>query len=138
MNRSMALRPSDLGTLLVIQFILAAVVVGFFLFSRDGAAAQAAAYGGGMALLLAWMLGRRALRAAEAAKTHPGSETFVIYMGAIQRFVVVLVLFALGMGWLALEPVPLLVAFAAAQLGHLINSGRISLRAGSGRMEKLG
>ncbi len=138
MNRSIALQSGDVGLLLVIQFILVAAVVGFFLFTSDLLAAQAAAYGGGMALLVAWMLGRRALRAAEVAKRHPGQETMVIYMGAVQRFVVVLVLFGLGMGWLKLQPVPLLAAFAVAQFGHLFNSGLVSMRDSGGRMEKLG
>ena len=138
MNRSIALQSGDVGLLLVIQFILVAAVVGFFLFTADVLAAQAAAYGGGMALLVAWMLGRRALRAAEVAKRHPGQETVVIYMGAVQRFVVVLVLFGLGMGWLELQPVPLLAAFAVAQLGHLFNSGLVIMRSNGGRMERLG
>ena len=138
MKRSIALQPVDVGLLLVIQLILVAAVIAFFLFTHDMLAAKAAAYGGGIALLVAWMLGRRALRAAEVAKTQPGQETVVIYVGAIQRFVVVLVLFGLGMGWLELQPVPLLAAFAIAQVGHLFNSGLISMRAGGGGVERLG
>ena len=138
MKRSIALQPGDVGLLLVIQVILVAAVVGFFLFTSDTRAAGAAAYGGAIALLVAWMLGRRTLRAAEVAKTHPGQETVVVYVGAIQRFVVVLVLFALGMGWLKLLPVPLLVGFAVAQLGHLFNSGLVSVRGSGSSMERLG
>lgn len=138
MNRSIALQMGDIGVLLVTQFILAAAAVGFFLFISDTLAAQAAAYGGGVALLIAWMLGRRALLAAEVAKTHPGREMTIIYFGAMQRFVAVLVLFGLGMGWLNLQPVPLLAGFAIAQFGHLFSSGLVRLRDGSGGMERLG
>ncbi len=138
MNRSMSLQSGDIGVLLMIQFALVASVVGFFLFSGDPLAAQAAAYGGAMALFIAWMLGRRALLAAQVAKTHPGREMLVIYMGAVQRFVAVIVLFGLGMGWLDLQPVPLLAAFAIAQLGHVLNSALVRVRDDGRRMEKLG
>ncbi len=138
MNRSIALQTSDVGVLLAIQFVLVAAVVGFFLFTGDPLAAQAAAYGGGIALLIAWMLGRRALLAAEVAKTHPGQEAMVIVIGAVQRFVAVLVLFGLGMGWLELQPVPLLAAFAVAQLGHVLNSALVRVRDNGPRMEGLG
>ncbi len=134
----MSLQTGDIGVLLLIQVVLVLAVVGFFLLTGDPLAAQAAAYGGAMALLIAWMLGRRALLAAEVAKTQPGREMLVIYIGALQRFVVVLVLFGLGMGWLELQPVPLLAAFAIAQLGHLFNGALVRVREGGRRLERLG
>jgi len=137
-NRSMSLQTGDIGVLLMIQLVLVLAVVGFFLMTGSPLAAQAAAYGGAMALLIAWMLGRRALLAAEVAKAHPGQETMVIVTGAVQRFVVVLVLFGLGMGWLELQPVPLLAAFAIAQLGHMFNGALVRVREGGRRMERLG
>ncbi len=124
--------------MLAIQFVLASAVVGFFLITGEPLAAQAAAYGGAMALLIAWMLGRRALLAAEVAKAQPGREMMVIYIGAVQRFVAVLVLFGVGMGWLALQPVPLLAAFAIAQLGHMLNGALVRVREGGRRLERLG
>ncbi len=39
----------------------------------------------------------------------------VLLVGAVQRFAIVLALFLLGMGWLKLQPVPLLITFAVAQ-----------------------
>ena len=138
MNRSIALRQGDIAALLAIQLILVAIVAGVFLVSEGMPAAGAAAYGGAIALLSAWMLGRGVLRAAEVAKSNPGSETTVLYVGAAQRFLVVLVLFGLGMGWLGLLPVPLLVAFAIAQLGHVFNGAFVRWREGGRRMEGLG
>jgi len=134
----MSLQTGDVGRLLALQFVLVSAVVGFFLMTGDPLAAQAAAYGGAMALLIAWMLGRRALLAAEVAKTQPGREMLVIYTGAVQRFVAVLVLFGLGMGWLNLQPVPLLAAFAIAQLAHMFNGALVRVREGGRRMERLG
>ena len=131
MNRSIALQKSDVGVLLVLQLALVALAGGGFLFAQGAEAAQATAYGGGIAALNTWLLGRRVLRASEVAKTHPGQETMVLYVGVIQRFVVVLMLFGLGMGWLGLQPVPLLIGFAVAQLGYFVNGTLIRARAGT-------
>ena len=51
-----------------------------------------------------------------------GSEVLFFYVGAAQRFVTTLVLFAVGMVWLKLAPIPLLMTFALAQLGYLFKS----------------
>lgn len=137
MNRSIALQKSDVGVLLVLQLALVAVAVGGYLFAQGGGAAQATAYGGGLAMLNTWLLGRRVLRASEIAKTHPGQETMVLYVGVVQRFMVVVTLFGLGMGWLGLQPVPLLIGFAVAQLAYFVNGTLIRARAGT-QVERLG
>ncbi|MCI0401783.1 MAG: ATP synthase subunit I [Gammaproteobacteria bacterium] len=81
--------------------------------------AQSALYGGGIALLSSWMLGRRVYSAADVAEERPGKGVAMLYFGAIQRFVIVLGLFALGIGLLKLAPLPLIGAFAVAQLGFI-------------------
>jgi len=135
-NRSIALQKSDVGVLLALQLALIAVAVGGYLFAQGGGAAQAAVYGGGIAMLNTWLLGRRVLQASEIAKTHPGQETMVLYVGVVQRFVVVVTLFGLGMGWLGLQPVPLLIGFAVAQLAYFVNGTLIRARAGT-QVERL-
>jgi len=130
-NRSIALQKSDVGVLLALQLALVAVAVGGYLFAQGGGPAQATAYGGGVAMLSAWLNGRRVLRATEIAKTHPGQETMVLYVGVVQRFVVAVTLFGLGMGWLGLQPVPLLIGFAVAQLAYFVNGTILRARAGS-------
>lgn len=137
MNRSIALQKSDVGVLLALQLALVALAVGGYLFTQGGGPAQATAYGGGVAMLSAWLLGRRVLHASEVAKTHPGQETMVLYVGVVQRFVVVLTLFGLGMGWLGLQPVPLLIGFAVAQLAYFVNGTLMRARAGT-QVERLG
>jgi len=134
-NRSIAFHEGEVIVLLASQAVLVAVAVGAFLFLAGLPHAQAAAYGGGIALLSAWLLGRHVRRASEVARTNPGRETAVLYIGAVQRFVLILVLFGLGMGKLGLAPLPLLVGFGAAQAGYLISG----LRGRAGReAEKLG
>jgi len=135
-NRSISLQKGDVGVLVALQLALVIVTALAFLLTVGGMAAQAAVYGGGVALLSTLLLGRRVLRAAELAKSAPGRETAVLYIGAVQRFVLILALFALGMGWLRLEPLPLLVGYAVAQIGYFVNGARLRVRA-DGQVEKL-
>ena len=81
--------------------------------------AAAALYGGGITVLNTWWLGRRVQRAGELARNQPQQGQLALYAGAAQRFVVTLVLLGIGLGWLKLAPIPLILAFAASQLGFL-------------------
>lgn len=136
-NRSIALQPEDVRALLAAQFVLVTLLSAALAFISGFPEARAAAYGGVTALLSAWVLGFSVRKAAEVARTSPGSETPVLYIGAVTRFVLVLVLFGLGMGLLQLAPGPLLGGFIVAQFGHLINGSRIYARA-ERKLEKLG
>jgi len=77
--------------------------------------ALAIVYGGSMAVFSAWMLMKRIRLATKTAREMPGREMGILYIGAIQRFVLVLVLFAIGMAILKLDPVSLLIGFAVPQ-----------------------
>lgn len=116
----MNLRQADARRLLATQAALVAAAAGACLVAAGPFEAQSALYGGAIALLSAWMLGRRVRLAIETARTHPGRETMVLYLGALQRFFVVVALFALGMGGLELHPVPLLIGFGVAQLAFFL------------------
>ncbi len=118
MNRSLSLQKTDVIVLLAVQLAIVVLSAGGFLLAQGSGAAQAAVYGGAVATL---MLGRRVFSPSGIARSHPGQETTMRYFGAVQRFVAVLVLFALGIGWIGLQPVPLLVGFGAAQLGYFVN-----------------
>ena len=108
-------QPTDARMLLGMQALLIGAVVFLYFIWGGSPEAHAALFGGVCALLNAWLLGRRLRLAAAVAKTSPGQEVTVIYVGALQRFALLLALFVVGMGWLKLNPVPLLVAFGVAQ-----------------------
>lgn len=112
---------ADARRLLQIQcgLLLVAAVVAYFAFGGFGAS-QAAAFGAGAAMLNSWMFARRVIAATEVARTHPGRETAVLLIGAVQRFVLIIGIFALGMGGLKLAPVPMLIGFVAAYSGVLL------------------
>lgn len=84
------------------------MIFGFF-------EALAAVYGGCIAMFSTWMLMKRVRLATEVAKDISGREVGILYVGAIQRFVLVLLLFIVGMAVLKLAPVPLLVGFVVSQ-----------------------
>ena len=80
------------------------------------AVAAAATFGSLTALantvLLAWRLG-----AAEKRGPRPAhEEATTIYRSALERFVVVLLLLAAGLGWVKLQPGPFLAGFVLGQL----------------------
>jgi len=97
-----------------------AAVAGAYLVLGRQPAVPAALFGGGIALVNTLLLGLRVQRAGKAAEASAARGTLTLYFGAVERFVFTLAGFGLGMGVLHLPPLPLLLAFAAAQAGYLI------------------
>ena len=106
---------------LLSQAVLTLLTGAVFLVSLGSGAAVAALYGGAVALLSTWLLGRRVQRIPEIpAQGHAGGQ-LALYAGVLPRFIVTLALLGIGIGGLKLFPLPLIAAFAVAQLGFLIN-----------------
>ncbi|KAF0191768.1 MAG: hypothetical protein FD165_1491 [Gammaproteobacteria bacterium] len=105
---------------MVLQIAITGLVATGFFWVQGEAAARSACYGGLISVVAAWMLSRGVLMAGEAAPHNPGTGTWVLYMSAALRFVLVLALFGVGLAMLGLKPVPLISGFVAAQLGYLI------------------
>lgn len=110
---------------MAIQALLSSVVGWFFYFYQTPLAGQAALYGGCMAIFNVWITHRRVRTAMEVAKISPGKETTILYIAAVQRFVFTLAFFSVGMGWFALPPIPLLIAFSIAQVAYFF-SGQLN------------
>jgi len=95
----------------------------FFYFYQDGWAALSAMYGClvcmATTLLLLWGISR----ASKAAADNPGKSMTILYVGAAQRFVLVLALLGGGLALLKLNPVAVLVGFALTQISAAL-SGR--------------
>lgn len=122
----MNVRGGNLYPLLCIQACLVAGVAGIFLL-KGPSAAISAFYGGGIALASSTLLGRSLTAASEAAHRTPKQGMWMLYFGAVQRFLLVLALLAVGMGLFGLPPLPLIVGFAGAQVAFLIGGiGRMS------------
>lgn len=97
-----------------------AVALAFFVW-QGRLQAVAALYGGAIVLLNSLLLARRVRGAGEL---DGRGAALALYAGAVQRFVVTLAAFGIGMGLLRLPPLPQILAFAVAQLGFAIAAGR--------------
>lgn len=107
-------------SLLIIQasLVLIGVAISFYYLANDGL--LSAAYGGAIALANTVLLSRRLDSAGEMAADNPESGVLTLYLGVVQRFIFVLVMFAVGMGLLKLSPPPMLGTFALAQLAYML------------------
>lgn len=113
---------SGLRRLLLLQIVLtlAAALIMFSWRPQADYAVIATLYGGGMALLNSLLLAWRTRRAGERAGAGEGQLQVMNLMGGmVERFVITLACFALGMAVLKLDPVALLGGFAFAQLGYV-------------------
>lgn len=115
----MNVQDGSVRRLLAIQALLAVGVAGAFLLSSGLSAAGSALYGGAIALASSTLLGRSLKAATEAAKFSPNQGTRTLYLGAVQRFLLVLGLLAVGMGLWRLPPLALIAGFAGAQAAFL-------------------
>nr|VFJ44251.1 MAG: ATP synthase I chain [Candidatus Kentron sp. FM]VFJ44586.1 MAG: ATP synthase I chain [Candidatus Kentron sp. FM]VFK06532.1 MAG: ATP synthase I chain [Candidatus Kentron sp. FM] len=116
--------------LLGLQVVLILVVGVAYLIASGSSEALSAVYGASMAAFSTWMLARRVRFATQVAKDRPGQEVGVLYSGAIQRFVFILILFIIGIAVLAFEPVPLLIGFTVPQGAFLLGSYFLSSHLG--------
>ncbi len=98
--------------------VLLGVAVSFFYLADEGI--LPAAYGGAVAIANTILLSRRLDSAGEMATENPEGGVLTLYLGVIQRFVFVLVMFGVGMGVLKLLPPPMLGTFAVAQLAFML------------------
>jgi ATP synthase protein I len=112
---------SDTGAyrIALAQAVLTVASALFFYFQQGQLAAEGALYGGCMALFNVWLSHRRVRGAARVAMQAPGEEIKVLYAGAVLRFVFTLGFFIAGMAVLKLPPLPLIAAFAVAQVGYV-------------------
>jgi ATP synthase protein I len=95
---------------ILLQAALTLSVSAVFAYTRGPAEALSALYGGGCAMLLSAWLGRTVGRLRGLGS---------LYAGAVTRYALAVVCLGLGLGALKLAPLPLIVAFAAAQFGFL-------------------
>ncbi|MCU7938519.1 MAG: ATP synthase subunit I [gamma proteobacterium symbiont of Bathyaustriella thionipta] len=107
--------------LLIVQILLTLIITLIYLFLQNSDSQYAALYGGSITisgtLLMAW----RIARAGEVASKEQQQGYIEIYIGAIQKFILTLVLMAFGMGYLKLDPLAILVSFAVTQLSFIAN-----------------
>lgn len=103
---------------LLYQAAITVLTAAVFMFMGGLRPAIAALYGGLVAMVLSWLLKRRVTR---VAGVSPGKSMMLLYLGVVQRFLLVLALFALALGVLKLDPLASIVGFGLGQLGYVIS-----------------
>ncbi len=107
--------------LFIVQFIITLVVaLGYFALQNINGF-FAALYGGSITLSGTLLMAWRISRAGEAGSKEQLQGYIEIYAGVIQKFILTLVLMAVGMGYLNLNPLAILVSFALTQLSFIAN-----------------
>ena len=86
--------------------------------------ALAAAFGGGLAMVVAFFSARWVYDAGETAQKQPYIGVGAFYLAAGKRLLLTLLGFAIGFGVFKLLPVPLLLAFGLSYLGYIFASRR--------------
>lgn len=101
-----------------LQAIITLSLALIFYMAGGPSAAEAALYGGAVALANNLSHVRRATQAEKAVLAAPARAFALIYGGAIGRTILTLGLFALAFGFFRLHAAPALFVFAAAQLAY--------------------
>ncbi len=107
--------------LLIIQLLLTFMIALLSLIFGNINAMLATLYGGGITLLATLLTAWRIGRAGEVAYNDKQQAYIEIYIGAIQKFILILALMAIGMGYLTLNPLGILIGFAVTQLSFIAN-----------------
>jgi ATP synthase protein I len=109
----------EIRRLAVLQLALVAVTSIVFFTIYGGFQAGSVWFGGLTALLnIGWLLWRRHGAGAGRALSA-GQSLRLLYRSALERFFLVALLFALGLGALKLDPLALLTGFVVGQLAFI-------------------
>lgn len=106
------------------QVVVGALVAAGFGVAGSRIGAQAALYGAFISVFAAVMLRRGVQRASQIAGQDPKTAMLTLYMGAVVRFVLVLILFGVGLAGLKLPPLPMITGFGLTQLAYLAGMRR--------------
>ena len=112
--------------ILIIQVIFVLTGAGLGAWQFDGSVARATLFGGLIAVINSLQMLRHLHRAARVAGFDANQNVKVFYLCAIERLVMTLALFVVGLGILKLAPLPVMSGFILGQLALLPGSYRLS------------
>lgn len=98
--------------------LFSSVVVASAFFVQGSWYATSALYGGLASVIIAWLMSRGFKRASQASLQSSGKSMAILYLGAAQRFLLVIVLLGIGLSVFKLVPVAIISGFAIAQLSY--------------------
>ncbi|MDG6778712.1 ATP synthase subunit I [Thiomicrorhabdus sp. zzn3] len=108
----------NLSQPLVIQGAIGIVAIVVFAVLGQG---PSAAYGFFVGIMNVLMLSLTFKKADSTAKEDPKRGILVLYLSAVIRFVLLAVLFVLGLALFKFEPMAVVLTFVVMQLGQMFN-----------------
>jgi F0F1-type ATP synthase assembly protein I len=111
---------SGIRRLLLFQSLTVAATAAVFLVISETFSAVSVCYGGCVAAVNALLLARCAHRDRQEPQRSPQQSLAAVYLCVVQRFLLIALLFALGLGLLKLKALALLTGFIAGQLVMVI------------------
>ncbi|HSH30259.1 MAG TPA: ATP synthase subunit I [Thiohalobacter sp.] len=121
------LAPGGMRNILILQLIILSLAAGALILARPPEIAIAWLFGAGIALSNTALLAWRSHRLVKRPATDAQRDLRVFFFSAVERLVIVIMLFVAGLGVLELSPLPLLGAFIAGQLVLMISSFKTGL-----------
>lgn len=110
--------------LLVAQIVLTVVLALAWTIYSGYSDGLAVVYGGAVSIFLGWLHKRGVRRAEVEAISDAKAGMLILYISAVIRFVLLIVLLGVGFGLIKLSPPPMLAGFVLAQLGFLFLARR--------------
>lgn len=110
--------------LLLFQLLLVAVTSFVFLVIFEIFSALSVWFGGGIAAMNALLQARCASRDAQSPERSPQQSLVAVYVCVVQRFLVVALMFALGLGVWKLDPLAVLAGFITGQIILIISGSK--------------
>jgi ATP synthase protein I len=103
-----------------LQMVASITVAATYWITGSFPQAQSALYGGLVSIALAVLLKRSVIKAGQITLDTPRKSVLILYLGAVQRFIIVLGVFGVGFAVFKLNPLATLIGFGTAQLSYLI------------------
>ena len=107
---------------MILQVLLVLACVGLSVWQFDAVVARAVLYGGLIAIINSLQLLRHLRRAERIAGGDANRNVRVFYLCAMERLVMTIALFAIGLGALKLAPLPVMSGFILGQLALFFGS----------------
>ncbi|MGI9321233.1 MAG: ATP synthase subunit I [Thiogranum sp.] len=111
---------SGIRRLLLFQSLTVAATAAVFLVIFEAFPAVSVCYGGFVAAVNALLMARCARRDMQEPQRSPQQSLAAVYLCVVQRFLIIALLFALGLGLLKLKALALLTGFIVGQLVMVI------------------
>jgi len=112
-------RVQPINHLIKMQVVVLVVTVLISLWWRGNSAAIACFYGGSIAIANTWLQRWHLISSAKQAKSNAGMNLRKAYRCVAERWILTIVMFAIGFAVLNLSPLPLMTGFIVTQFALL-------------------